>query len=244
MPTPAPAAVERHPHLAAPLADGLVRVDFHVHTMWSGDATTTPDELAEAVDETGIDVLCITDHHATKGAETLAGTLRCRVVVGEELKTTAGEIIGLFLSERLPFGLKPHEAASRIRQQGGLVYVPHPFDPTRHCLREDALRALVAEGLVDAVEVFNAKTPLASLNGRAAAFAAECELPGGSGSDAHEPTAVGAAYVEMPDFDGPSSFLASLRSASASASADRVVGHAYDRPRTWRPRIVPSTKGS
>ncbi len=227
-------AAELHPHVAVAPPPGWVRVDLHAHTMWSGDATTTPEELEEAVVAAGIDVLCITDHATINGAVALADRLPCRVVVGEELRTVAGEIIGLFLTERLPWGLSPSAAAERIRAQGGLVYVPHPFDPTRHCLREAELDALVAAGLVDAVEVLNAKTPLTSLNERAAAFAAERGLPGGAGSDAHVPEAVGAAYVEMPDFDGPASFLASLADA-------RVVGHHFDRARTWRPRIVPST---
>jgi predicted metal-dependent phosphoesterase TrpH len=227
-------SVDLHPHLAVAPPAGWVRVDLHAHTMWSGDATTTPDELEEAVEAAGIDVLCITDHGTTNGAVALADRLACRVVVGEELRTVAGEVIGLFLTERLPWGLPPVTAAERIRAQGGLVYVPHPFDPTRHCLRETELEALVAAGLVDAIEVLNAKTSLTSLNDRAAAFAAEHGLPGGAGSDAHVPEALGAAYVEMPDFDGPASFLESLVQA-------RVVGHHFDRARTWRPRIVPST---
>jgi predicted metal-dependent phosphoesterase TrpH len=227
-------AVELHPHLAGAPPAGWVRVDLHAHTMWSGDATTTPEELEAAVEAARIDVLCITDHGTINGAVALADRLPCRVVVGEELRTVAGEVIGLFLTERLPWGLPAAEAAERIRDQGGLVYVPHPFDPTRHCLREAELEALVGAGLVDAVEVLNAKTSLASLNDRAGAFAAEHGLPGGAGSDAHVPEALGAAYVEMPDFDGPASFLASL-------AEGRVVGHHFDRARTWRPRIVPST---
>jgi len=227
-------AVELHPHLAAAPPAGWVRVDLHAHTMWSGDATTTPEELEAAVEAAGIDVLCITDHGTVNGAAALVDRLPCRVVVGEEQRTVAGEVIGLFLTERLPWGLSPRAAAERIRAQGGLVYVPHPFDPTRHCLREAELEALVAARLVDAVEVLNAKTPLSSLNDRAAAFAVEHGLPGGAGSDAHVPEAIGAAYVEMPDFDGPASFLASLAEA-------RVVGHHFDRARRWRPRIVPST---
>jgi predicted metal-dependent phosphoesterase TrpH len=227
-------AVELHPHLAGAPPAGWVRVDLHAHTMWSGDATTTPEELEAAVEAARIDVLCITDHGTVNGATALAGRLPCRVVVGEELRTVAGEVIGLFLTERLPWGLDPGVAAERIRAQGGLVYVPHPFDPTRSCLREAELDALVAGGLVDAVEVLNAKTSLASLNERAAAYAAGHGLPAGAGSDAHVPEAIGAAYVEMPDFDGPASFLASL-------AQGRVVGHHFDRARTWRPRIVPST---
>jgi len=226
-----------HPHLAAPPRPGHVRVDFHLHTMWSGDATTTPDELDEAVRSTGVDVVCITDHGTVNGALALRHRLPCRVIVGQELRTWAGEVIGLFLRERLPYGLKPDEAVAAIRDQGGLVYVPHPFDPTRHCLREDVLGELAAGGAIDAVEVFNAKTSLAHLNERARAWAEAHDVPGGAGSDAHEPSAVGAAFLEMPDFDGPADFLVRMREGV-------VVGHPWDRPRRWRARIVPSTKAT
>ncbi|HTN80611.1 MAG TPA: PHP domain-containing protein [Acidimicrobiales bacterium] len=234
MPAPTSAGIERHPHLAEPTRPGWVRVDFHSHTMWSGDCTTTPDEIEEAVVACGIDVLCITDHNAIRGAIELSDRLPCRVIVGEELRTHAGEVIGLFLTERVPFGASAHQAATRIREQGGLVYIPHPFDPVRHNLRESELRALAADGLIDAVEAFNAKTSLAHLNEQAAALAGELDLPAGAGSDAHVPEAFGAAYVEMPDFDGPTAFLQSMREGV-------VVGHHFDRARTWRPRIVPST---
>ncbi len=237
MGSPAPEASDRHPHLARPLPDGHVRVDMHMHTMWSGDATTTPEELAEAVEASGIDVLCVTDHNTINGAKELAGKLGCRVVIGEEVRTHAGEIIGLFLTERLPHGMKPRDAARMIRAQGGLVYIPHPFDPMRHCMREDAMVDLVREGLVDAIEVLNAKVALGHLNQRAGDFASQHALLAGAGSDAHEPSAIGAAFVEMPDFaDGDAaSFARSLASAAA-------IGHAYDAPRKWRPRVVPSTK--
>ena len=210
---------------------------MHMHTMWSGDATTTPDELHEALAESRIDVLCITDHGTTNGAMKLAQELGCRVIVGEEVRSGSGEIIGLFLDQRVPAGLKSHEVVEHIRNQGGLVYIPHPFDPMRHCLNEDVLAGLARDGGVDAIEVLNAKVSLSSLNRRAADFAAEHDLPGGAGSDAHEPSAIGAAFVEMPDFpDGdPDAFIASLRRG-------RVVGHHYDAPRRWRPRVVPSTK--
>ncbi len=91
--------------------------------------------------------------------------------MGEELRTHAGEVIGLFLTERVPFGTPPAAAAAAIREQGGVVYVPHPFDPMRRNLAEPALDELVAAGLVDAIEVLNAKTSLASLNARAADYA-------------------------------------------------------------------------
>jgi predicted metal-dependent phosphoesterase TrpH len=201
--------------------------------MWSGDSTTTEDELVEAVRATSIDVLCVTDHHAIDGARRLRDVLPCRVIVGEEVRSTQGEIIGLFLEERVPFGLSPNDTASRIREQGGLVYIPHPFDPMRRNLAESALEALAAEGLVDAIEARNAKTSLESLNRRAAEFAASHDIATGAGSDAHVPDAIGSVYVEIADFDDAPSFLTALRAGS-------VVGHHSDPPRQWRPRIIPS----
>jgi hypothetical protein len=234
MRAPARDAVERHPHLADPLPDGWVRVDLHSHTMWSGDSTTTADEVAEAVRATGLDVVAITDHNAIAGAVELAEHLPCRVVVGEEVRSSAGEIIGLFLTERIPAGAGPVEVAERIRSQGGLVYIPHPFDPMRANLSEPALRDLAERGLVDAIEGRNAKSSLEHLNDRAVSFADEHDLALGAGSDAHVPAALGAAYVEMPDFEDPASFVRSLAGA-------RIVGHHFDEPRPWSPRIVPST---
>jgi predicted metal-dependent phosphoesterase TrpH len=231
--SPSLAAVARHPHLAAPVPTEHIRVDLHTHTMWSGDSTTTPEEMVAAVVDAGLDVVCITDHNAIRGALELADRLPCRVIVGEELRTHAGEIIGLFLTDHVPFGLTPEDAARRIRDQGGLVYVPHPFDPMRRNMNGAALAALVAGGWVDAVEVFNAKTSLAHLNEAAVAFAAEHGLAAGAGSDAHVPDALGAAYVEMPDFTDAASFLTALR-------AGTVVGHHFDAARPWRSRVVPS----
>jgi predicted metal-dependent phosphoesterase TrpH len=234
---PSAEAVARHPHLAdaRPVA-GSVRVDCHLHTMWSGDSTTTPDELAAAVVASGIDVVCITDHSTIAGAVRLKGALPCRVVVGQEQRTPDGEVIGLFLSERIPPGCRSAgEAARFIRDQGGLVYVPHPFDPMRNRLAASALEQLASEGLVDAIEARNGKTSLESLNDEAAAACLRLGLAAGAGSDAHVPEAVGAAYVEMPAFDGPAEFLAGLRSG-------RVVGHHFDAARPWRARVVPSVR--
>lgn len=234
---PSASAVARHPHLSASVPDGHVRVDLHAHTMWSGDSTTTVDELATSVAECGVDVLCVTDHNSIAGAQALVDQLPCRVVVGEEVRTSAGELIGLFLTERVPAGVAPVEAAESIRAQGGIVYVPHPFDPMRRNLSERALYDLAERGLIDSVEVLNSKTSLASLNRRAAKFAADHDLLAGAGSDAHVPDALGAAYVEMPDFSTPSEFLARLRDG-------RICGHHWDEPRPWSPRIVPSTSSA
>ena len=192
----------------------MLRVDCHLHTMASGDAITTLEQLADRAAAERIDVVCITDHNETRAAMAAAAawTGPVRVIVGEEIRTQAGEVIGLFLTERIPYVLPVADAVARIRAQGGLVYLPHPYDPARGSVGAAADR-LCADGMADVIEVFNAKVADQDLNARAADLAARWRLPGAAGSDAHDPAGIGAAYVEMPDFDGPASFLAALASA-------------------------------
>jgi len=192
---------------------GRVRVDCHLHTVASGDAVLTLEELAERARQTGLDVVCITDHNVTSAAvQATERDLGVRVVVGEEVRTPDGEVIGLFLTERIPYVLPLAEVIGRIRTQQALVYVPHPFDLARSSLGR-VLPALCADGAVDVIEVFNAKISDPALNHQAADLAARFALPGGAGSDAHDAPGVGAAYLEMPDFDGPAGFLAALADA-------------------------------
>ncbi len=207
----------------------MVRVDCHLHTVASGDAVTTLDQLAARAAAERIDVVCITDHNETAAALTAAadGLRGVRVIVGEEIRTQAGEVIGLFLTERIPYVLPVADVVARIRAQGGLVYLPHPFDPARGSVGAAADR-LCADGMADIIEVFNAKIADQDLNTMAADLAARWGLPGGAGSDAHDPAGVGAAYLEMPDFDGSASFLAALASARV---AGEFRGHAPPFPR-------------
>jgi predicted metal-dependent phosphoesterase TrpH len=216
-------------HLPRP-AEGRVRVDCQLHTVWSGDSSTTLDLLAARVAAVGLDVVCITDHHTLEGAlRAVERGIGARVVVGEEVRTHDGELIGLFLTERIPYVLPAAEVVARIRDQGGLVYAPHPLDRHRRGVGESGLAELAASGSLDVIEVFNAKVRDPCDNERAAEAARRLGLPGGAGSDAHDPEGVGAACLEMPDFDGPAGFLASLRSA-------RVVGELRDHAPRYRPR--------
>jgi predicted metal-dependent phosphoesterase TrpH len=193
--------------------NGWVRVDCHLHTSVSGDAVTSLDELAERVEQEQLDVVCITDHNVTAAAvAAVERGIGARVIVGEEIRTRDGDVIGLFLTERIPYVLPLAEVTALIRAQGGLIYLPHPFDPGRSSLGPVA-EQLCADGLADVIEVFNAKISDQSLNEQAAQLAARFGLPGGAGSDAHDPDGVGAAYLEMPDFDGPQEFLAALAQA-------------------------------
>ena len=200
---------------------GWVRVDCHLHTVASGDSVLTVEEHADRARQAGLGVVCVTDHNVTHAAVAAAERdIGVRVIVGEEVRTPDGDVIGLFLTERVPYVLPVAEVVGLIREQGGLVYAPHPFDLGRSSLGR-VLPGLCAAGSVDVVEVFNAKIADQALNGEAARLAARFGLPGGAGSDAHDAAGVGAAYLEMPDFDGAASFLAALADA-------RVTGEYRD----------------
>lgn len=208
-----------------------MRLDCHLHTAASGDARTTLEELAQRVEAVHLDVVCITDHHAIDAAQALQRDLGIRVIVGEEIRTPSGEIIGLFLSERIPYVLPVPEVIRRIKAQGGLVYAPHAFDPERAGLRKTVLETLVTAGELDVIEVFNAKIEDRAHNLAAIEFARQFDIAPGVGSDAHDPEGIGAAYIEVPDFDGPHAMLTALRQG-------RVVGQ-Y-RPHAARyPSAVP-----
>ena len=198
--------------------------------MWSGDSTTTPDELAEAIAAAGLDAVAITDHNTIAGALALSGSgvLECAVIVGEEVRTVEGDLIGLFLTERVPAGLRPLDAAALIREQGGLVYVPHPGDGARHSLNAASVADLAGADLLDVVEVLNAKCPQpyeGPVHDAARAGA----------SDAHVPGAIGAAWteVEQCDLQNPAAVLQALRNG-------RPEGSHFDPPRAWSARVVPA----
>jgi predicted metal-dependent phosphoesterase TrpH len=210
-------------------AAGWVRVDCHVHTVASGDAVLRLEQLACRAVALGLDVVFVTDHNETSAALGAQGRdLGVRIEVGEEVRTAAGEVLGLFLTERIPYVLPIREVVRRIRAQGGLVGLPHPFDPLRAGAGAVA-DALCADGAVDLIEAFNAKVHDTAHNGAAAALASRHGLPVTAGSDAHDVAGLGAAYVEMPDFDGPHEFLAALAHA-------RLVGELRPHAPRFQPR--------
>lgn len=223
---------------AAPLSDpgevppGWVRMDFHMHTYGSGDAVTTVDEFGASVASAGLDVVCVTDHNALYVAQALRSDLDVRVIIGQEVKTQNGELIGLFCTELVSFGLPSIQTARNIQAQGGIVYVPHPIGPRANAMSERAMDLLLAAGNLDAVEVFNARNLQDRMNDEAALYATTRGLPGGVGSDAHYPDEIGTAWLVLPDFDSPRDLIEAMWSG-------RVVGErSLVRP-AWRPRIVP-----
>jgi predicted metal-dependent phosphoesterase TrpH len=157
--------------------------------------------------------VAVTDHNTIAGAREANAAAPDLVIIGEEVRSRDGEIIGIFLSEPVPPDLPALETARRIRAQGGAVYLPHPLDPNRFGLQRRALVELLAMELVDAFEVHNAACRNPRSNPEAAALARELGLPGVAGSDAHTPAHLGRAITLLEEFDDAAGFRAALATA-------------------------------
>ena len=191
----------------------MIDVDLHMHTDHSPDCATPVEVLLATAKQEGFGAIAITDHNEISGAlDAVAKAEGVKVIVGEEVKTaTQGEVIGLFLSERIARGLTLEQTVAEIRRQGGLVYVPHPFDRMHTVPGYEHLLTILEE--IDAIEVFNPRVAIGSFNEEAARFAAKYRLIAAAGSDAHVAAGLGSVRLRMRDFDGPEEFLDSLRDA-------------------------------
>jgi hypothetical protein len=193
----------------------LIDVDLHMHTDHSGDCETPVEVLLATAREQGLGAIAVTDHNEISGAlearEKAAGS-GVKVIVGEEVKTAEqGEVIGLFIEEKIPRGLSMAETVAEIKRQGGLVYVPHPFDRMHAVPDYEHLPEILDD--IDAIEVFNPRVAIGAFNEEAVRFAAKYRIVAGAGSDSHVAQGLGSVRIRMRDFDGPTEFLQSLRDA-------------------------------
>jgi predicted metal-dependent phosphoesterase TrpH len=196
-----------------------VRVDLHLHSSASFDCRMPPLDVARRCGQVGLSPIFLTDHDGVDGARSLVEAGKA-VVVGEEILTTEGELIGLFLKEQVPAGLSPEEAVATIKEQGGLVYLEHPYDVGRRHLGEAAIERIADK--IDIVEVFNGRSQ-PEVNRRAEELRSTLGVAAGAGSDAHTLREIGSVYIEMEAFDGAHDFLVKLRS-----------GNVVTRGKPWR----------
>jgi hypothetical protein len=221
----------------------LIRADLHNHSYYSPDSILSPPEMLTRARHQRLAVIAVTDHNTTRGGIVVRDLAvkrdpDIRVIVGEEVRTKDGEVLGLFLTEDIPRDLSAAETIDRIHAQGGLAGAPHPFDPFRSGL--DGRLTSVCDKL-DFIEGMNARVIRRHDNDRARDFAKEHNMPMSAASDAHSPREVGRCFVEMKNFETPQQMLASLRDGrlvgrisspfihwiSRYASARRKLG--------WRP---------
>jgi predicted metal-dependent phosphoesterase TrpH len=205
-----------------------LNVELHCHTYHSGDSLMLPEEVLRACDRSGIDRVAITDHNSIAGALEAARLAPGRVIVGEEILTTEGEILGYFMQEEIPSGLSPLQVVERLQGQGAVISISHPFDPTRGCRwAPGSLESLLP--LLDALEVFNARCWSDEPNNQAAALARESGLAGTAGSDAHFAGEVGQAYLSMPAFVDAQSFRSGLSKAEVRGRRSMPLVHLLSR---------------
>jgi glycosyltransferase involved in cell wall biosynthesis len=191
----------------------LIDVDLHMHTDHSGDCATPVEALLGEAKARGLGAIAITDHNEISGAlEAREKAEGIKIIVAEEVKTgDQGEVIGLFIEDKIPRGMTLQETIAEIKRQRGLVYVPHPFDRL-HAV-PDYPHLLDVLDDVDAIEVFNPRVAISSFNEEAVRFAEKYRIVCGAGSDAHVTAGLGSVRIRMRDFDGPEEFLESLRDA-------------------------------
>ncbi len=208
---------DRRPHnlKAARIVAGrpLIDVDLHMHTDHSYDCATPVEVLLAQARAKGLGAIAVTEHNEISGALEAAKKAKgIKVIVGEEVKTASqGEVIGLFIEDKIPRGMTLQETIAEIKRQGGLVYVPHPFDRMHSVPDYKHLRDVLDD--IDLIEVFNPRVAIAEFNHEAVRFAAKYRMIAGAGSDAHVPQGLGSVRIRMHDFDGPEQFLESLRTA-------------------------------
>ena len=204
----------------------LIEVDLHMHTDHSPDCATPVEVLLETARDRGLGAIAITDHNEVSGAleaRRIAAEMGdIKVIVAEEVKTAEqGEVIGLFLEEKIPRGMTMEETIAEIRRQGGLVYVPHPFDRFHSVPDYEHLLDIVEE--IDVLEVFNPRVALTAFNEEAERFARKYRIVPGAGSDSHVAQGLGSVRVRIHDFEGPEEFLEAMRDADITRKHKNLV---------------------
>ena len=202
----------------------LLKADFHIHTAYSMDCNMSLEKVISRCLETGVNCIAIADHDSIEGALKMQNLAPFPVIIAEEILTPHGEIMGMFLKESVPSGLPIEQAISRIKAQGALVCLPHPFDTLRGLrLNNKRLESLVEQ--IDIIEVFNARSPLFRCSTKSRAFAKKYDILETAGSDAHTANEIGNTYVEMPEFNGRDEFLQALREGKISRRRSSPLVH-------------------
>jgi predicted metal-dependent phosphoesterase TrpH len=199
----------------------VLRVDLHLHSNFSHDGQSSLQQLIERASECGLDRLALTDHNTVEGALELARIAPSLAIVGEEAKTREGEVIGLFITGRLPPYVRAEEVMDLVHSMGGLVYIPHPLDPHRSHFQ--AARMVELADRIDIIETHNPWCEAAA-NRAAAAMAQDLGKVAATGSDAHSAEELGRSWMEMDEYSGVVDFLEKLRHARHVVTAASGTG--------------------
>ncbi|MEP6470067.1 MAG: PHP domain-containing protein [Chloroflexota bacterium] len=225
----------------APPSRALAFADFHVHTRFSRDSILAEEKFIRIALERGLTHVAVTNHNNVEGAVAVRDKVaelgladRLTVILGEEVSTADGEVVGLFLERTIPRGLSADETADAIHQQGGLVSIPHPYDPFRQShIREAPLLALLDAGKVDMIEIFNSRVTLHRHNLRAAELAARYGVPGIACSDSHSSFEIAMSFNALPAFATALELRSALPDNEWHGSRSTVLIHLTTRWAVW-----------
>lgn len=220
----------------------MLKADLHVHTEYSMDTSMSIEKVIKRCVEVGINCVNIADHNEVEGGVRMQKIAPFRVIASEEILTTHGEIMGMFLTERIPSGISPEEAIRRIKEQGGLVCIPHPYDRARCAALERGFpKELLPE--VDIIEVFNSRATRFADWDKAKLTAQEYGLVPSAGSDAHTLGEIGKAYVEMPEFASKEDFCSALAQGKVYGRRSSMLVHIPSTVTRMRKRITGKGSG-
>jgi hypothetical protein len=212
------------------------RVELHSHTKWSKDCIVEPQMILHLLDRRGIDKIAITDHNTAQGALEWQKRAPDRIIVGEEIMTTRGELLGYFIQETIPAGLTPQETIRELRAQGAVISVSHPMDRLRKGAWE-ASDLMDIKDQVDAIEIFNARCIFREDNYRAAAFAQQHGLRGTVGSDAHSRTEYGQAVQVLSPFRTAEEFICALENSESVNRYSSWLVHVHSSTAKWSRKL-------
>lgn len=214
----------------------MYKIDLHTHSEASPDGGITASQYAHALSTGLLDVIAVTDHNQIDFALKLQAELGDRIIIGEEIMTTSGEIIGLYLSERIKPGLSPHETVKQIKDQGGIVYIPHPFETIRKGLPGDVLEELVDH--IDVMEVVNGRAFIQNRAGRSVIFAKMHHLLTAASSDAHGSRGLGRSYTLVKKLPEPNGVLESLTTGTSVAGLPTARALLYPKFHRLRKKLI------
>lgn len=214
----------------------MFRIDLHTHSVASPDGGITLKQYKKILEAGILDCIAITDHNRIDFATQAKSILGERIIVGEEIMTSLGEIVGLFLDEPIKPGMSPEETIQAIREQNGVVYIPHPFETIRKGLHPATLELIQND--VDVLEVCNGRAFLQDHSQQALVWAKLNKVSSAASSDAHGVVGLGRSFTILNQIPSRDTLISLLKNGTLQTKRPRVRGLLYPKYHTIRKKVI------